>query len=368
MFPTILEFEMKLRSLLLSVAVVAGAAAIFIGLGGGSAPVRGVAAEAGSSANAQSARLITLLPESDGIMTVDVKRFFGSVPQVLGSNQTMLGKVMGKADEFKQKTGIDIRDLDSVAVGVTVKQEGIKKYDVSPVILARGKVSAAALIGAAKVAAKGDYREEKLGNSTLYIFSVRELAQKAQKKAPAQSATGVVASVAARVPVEMAVTALDNNTIAFGDVDRVRATVASSRRPVASELLTLLTGTRETAIVRFVGQVPAGLKEYLPLENDELGRNIEAVRIVYGFFDVAPDSAILNATMRTDTAGKATALYETLEGLRMAGSGILGGVSGERAVYGRMIDNLKVAKSNNNVNIDLTVPQSDIDLLVAKFR
>ena len=91
--------------------------------------------------------LVTLLPASDGVVTLDVKRFFGdALPKLLSNNQPMLAKVTGEIDKFQAKSGIDIRQFDSIAAGVTARNISEKKYDIDPVVIARGQMSSASLI------------------------------------------------------------------------------------------------------------------------------------------------------------------------------------------------------------------------------
>jgi hypothetical protein len=84
---------------------------------------------------------------------------------------------------------------------------------------------------------------------------------------------------------------------------------------------------------------------------------------------VAGDAMAVNLTARTLQAEQATALQETLEGLRLLGKAFLGNTSSaDKQVYARMIANTKFSSRGNEVTIDLQVPQSDIDILVGKLK
>ena len=157
-------------------------------------------------------------------------------------------------------------------------------------------------------------------------------------------------------------------TIASRSATTPIATVSSQKTSVSPELASLLS-KNETAVVNFAGRMPGGMGALLPLENDELGKNIDSIRLVYGGMDVAGDAATLNLTARTLQASQATALVETLEGLQMLGKAFLGGSKGaDKQVYMRLIESAKFSTSGNEVMLNLQVPQSDIDFLVSGLK
>ena len=304
------------------------------------------------STKAGAIDLVGLLPASDAVVLMDSKRFFGeALPRLLSSNQALLTKANAKVDDLKARIGIDVRDFDSIAAGVTVRQIGEKKYDGDAVIIGRGQMTSASLVGAAKLASNGKYREERIGERVMYIFDL-------QKAAAPKADGGFFDNV-----TEIAVAALDGKTTALGQVARVRQTLEAKTR-VSVELVTMLE-TSMNAVGAFAVKPPAGLKSFLPLENDELGKNIDSIQYVYGNATVAADNATLHVTARTFQNAQAKSLYDTLEGLRIFGRALLGATKGaDKQVYARMVENAKFSMKGNEVVLDLTVPQSDIDILI----
>ncbi len=300
-----------------------------------------------------AAELVSMLPASEGVMTLDVKRSFNeALPKLLSSNQSMLEKITGEIDKFQSRSGIDIRQFDSIAAGVTSKKTGVKQYDLQPVVIARGQASSASLIAGAKVAADGKFTEERVGDRTIYVFSGAKLAGNSEVN---------------KFQDTIAVTAIDSTTIAFGTLARVRQTIEAKTK-VGADLTTLLE-QNPVAITAFAAKLPAGMKAFLPLENDDLGKNIDSIQYVYGNADVANDIASVHVTARTLQNAQAKSLHETLGGLQMLGKAFLGGAKGaDKQVFARMIENVKFSVKANEVVMDLQVPQSDIDILVGKLK
>jgi hypothetical protein len=305
---------------------------------------------------ASFSQLVSLLPASDGIMTFDARRFFGeALPQVLAGNQPMLGKMTAKIEEFRTKYGIDIRQFDEVAVGVTSRQIAAKQYDVDPVVVARGQMTSASLIGAAKTAADNKYREERIGDRVLYILD----AKKGAAHVPAAKAVGDLG--------EVGVASIDERTIVFGEVGRVRAALEGKTR-VGSDLTGMLE-RNPVSIAAFAIKPPAGLKAFVPLDNDELGKNIDSIQYLYGNANILGDRASVRMTARTLQNAQATSLFETLGGLQIIGKAFLGGSkSADKQVYARLIDSARFSVKANEVLFELSVPQSDIDVLVGLLK
>ncbi len=314
--------------------------------------------------------IVQLLPAVDGVALIDAKRFVASaLPKLLSANPALLGKINDGIDEMKANSGVDIRRFEQIAVGFTAKSKAPKDYDLDAIVIGRGPINATAIIGAAKLAANGRYREEKAGDRTIYLFSPKAVVGQATKHASSGTSGSTVAKkVAAKVPKDIAVTVLDDNTIAFGDLGLVRLAIAPQKTGVSADLTGLLV-KNELAVFNFAGRMPGGLGALLPLDNDELGKSIESIRFLYGGVDLVGDSATLNVTARTLQGQHARSLLETLEGLQMIGKAFLGNAKGDdKQVFARMIENAKFTSNENEVTLNLQVPQSDIDILVAGIK
>ncbi len=314
----------------------------------------------------QTSQLVALLPASDGVMTLDVQRLFNdALPQILSGNQSMLTDIVGKIDEIKTKTGIDLRQFQQVAVGVAAKQISAKEIDFEPVVLARGTFNAGALLAVAKLASKGKYREEKIGDKTVCVFTMKEVAE--ENKPPTKNSwfDKAIDRMFAGLSREFAITSYDNNTLAIGSLARVRETLQVKTR-ISNEFLDLVF-RKQNVVMSFGANLPDGLSKFVNLDNDEFGKNLDAIRQIYGTLDIVGTDTVLAVTAKTLKPEQAQSLQETLEGLQMVGKAIIGGAKGaDKQVFGRMIDSAKISQNGNEVTLDLQVAQGDIDILVGR--
>ncbi len=320
----------------------------------------------------QTGTLAALLPASDGILTIDMQKVLGAaVPQILSGKPQTLTAVNAKIDEIREKTGLDLKQFEQVAVGVSMKQISDKEVDLEPLLLARGKYNAGALIAIAKLASKGKYREEKLGARTVYIFSGKEIIAQnkpATKNAPANSSNDswlekAIDRMFAGLTKEIAVTSYDTNTLAFGPIARVRETL-NAKPGINANLLNSL-NRNPNAVAAFSANLPSGISKSISLDNDEFTATLDSIRQVSGSMELINGSTAISMTAKTLQVEQAQNLTDTLQGLQMIGKTLLGGSkSADKQVYVRMIDGAKITRSESEVLFDLQVPQADINILL----
>lgn len=309
--------------------------------------------------------LVAMLPASDAIVTVNTRRFFNdALPKVLSGNQKLLGEILARLDAFQAKTGINARRSENIAIGANILRKESTKFDVDAVVIARGSTPTSALMDAARAAANGKFREETIAGKTMIVISTEDLAEHLKSKA---SDPGEPSKLASKQPVDIGLAAIDTNTIVFGHVSRVRETLG--KRSVVSSELTSLLGKKPSGVMNFAARVPGGMSTLLPLDNDTLGSNIDSISHMYGAVDMLAGQATLSVTGQTHTAQQAAELKGTLDGLKDIGTAVLSGSkAADKQLYARLLANIKVSQAGNEINLDLVIPQTDLDALVAIFR
>ncbi len=163
---------------------------------------------------------------------------------------------------------------------------------------------------------------------------------------------------------EVAVTAYDDNTLALGSLSRVRETL-ESKSHINQNILDL-TNKNPNAMLSFGANMPNGASQFLPIDNDELGKNIESIKQMFGALDFNDGKATLSATAKTLKADDAQSLEETLLGLQMVGKALLGGSKKpDQQLYSRLLDNAVISRKTTEVSLNLAIPKNDVDALMA---
>lgn len=320
-------------------------------------------------ASPESIKLAKMLPESDAVVTVDVKRLFAeALPQILLGNQSMLTEINGHADEIKARTGIDLRQFDRVAIGAAIKKISEKEVDLVPVVLAQGKYTPASLLSAVKLASNNEYREEKLGGKTIYIFTPKVAAEKTVPVTGNSMIGGMIGRVTKGIfSHEVAIGPFAADTIVLGPLERVRQAIDGKAR-VGSTVLAL-PGLQHGGVASFGVKLPSGLSKLLGYDNDEIGKNIDSIRYLSGWMDIGDGTTVLRVTGKTAQAAEAADFFATLQDLQDLGKALLGGSKGaDKQVYARMIENARFSRVANEITLDLQVAQSDINILIGEKK
>jgi hypothetical protein len=325
----------------------------------------GFAAADTRSGKKQVNPLLALLPASDIVVSMDAKRFYNSaLPQILSGNKSLLDGINAQMDEFKTATGIDPRQFEQVAVGATVKPGSAEDMDLEPVSLARGNFNANSLAALAKYASNNNYREEKIGIRTIYIFSPKALIEKHKAIIKDPSILKVFDDLLPRYSDEIAVTAYDANTLAFGTFERLKLLLNDSAPRVDAALL-LAVNRNPNAVMSFAAKFPNGISDFIKLGDDELGRNLNSIRQIAGTIDFTGENILISAAAKTTDAARAEALHQNFSDLLAAGKYFLSGSKNPKnKTYVRMLEGAKVTRSGNEVLLNLLIAQSDVNLLI----
>jgi hypothetical protein len=293
--------------------------------------------------------LMTSLPESDAVAQVKVRRLLNEVlPQLLASNPSKLSEVNADIERFKNRTGLDPRTFDDLALGVryTHPSPGITKLHT--VALANGSFSSGAMVAAGRIAANGKYREEKYQGKTIYIFTIEETIR----------LFGVF-DFAIR---EIAASPLDSNTLALGDATSIRTVIDVNRgRKRGNAELIALASRDPNAIIGFGSNLSPTLLNNLDVGNASIMADLSTLRQVYGSVGTTATDVDLFLAARTVNAEAARNLGDTLEGFKQFGAMFVNRLSGARGVLAKSaLTNLKISTQANELQLRTAVAQSDI--------
>jgi hypothetical protein len=298
---------------------------------------------------APAASLMATLPESDAVAQVKVKQLLNeAMPRILANNPAKLAEVNANIDRFKDRTGLDPRMFQQVALGIryTYPSEGVTKLET--VALANGSFSAAAMVAAGRIATNGKYREEKYHDKTVYIFTLEENIK-------------LLGVFDFRIG-ELAAAPLDNNILALGDPVAVRGAIDANRaRKQANAELIALASRDPNAIIGFGSNMTEQLVENLDIGNAPIAADLKTLRQVYGSAGTTASDLQLFLGARAVNAEAARSLSDTLDGLKQLGAFFVGRLSGAKGVLAKSaLSNLTIVANANELQLRTSVAQAEI--------
>ena len=304
-----------------------------------------------ATANAQTATAAASLPlpASDAVLTLDVRALFTEViPRSLASDRARLAQVTADVEEFKARTGIDARDFDTLAVGsrIVPLPSGATKFDHTTAV-ARGRFRPDALVAAARAAAKGGLTEQTYGGKTIYVAAVNDRLK--------------LFGLARMSVRDLAFAVLDQNTLALGEPEDVRAAIDAQAGKGRADMSLLNFPRGAGDFLAYAGNVPAGA--FAGVEtglSPDVDRAIASVRGFYGTFGSTAAGLQTMTALRAGTAADAKQLFDVVGALRQIAPGFLS-IAGPKWAFARgLVDGMKVTTKGNEVQLRLDVPQADI--------
>lgn len=332
-------------------------------LTGGQAAVR-----TATAAPAATNDLLGMLPPSDIIAYVDTQRVLTDfIPTIFAGQPEVRAELESNLDRFKKDVGFDPRTLDAVAVGLNLDASRRERgFDFA--CIARGRFDANAAIEAGFASAmresKGELekRTQQYEGRTIYVLAPVSR----QSKEVGDSLPEV------REPSgnTMVFVPLDSNTVAFGNLKSVQATIDAGmgRERVNDELVQLATRT-PNAIVSFSGNItPEFADHFFHVSNKKADESIASIRQIYGSFNLSGNDAEALVNVRTETAEQSRQLSSTLNGLKLMAR-LAGGRenAGEKKSLEVLINSLNIYAVGNEVQLTLKVAAKDLTPFMRNF-
>jgi hypothetical protein len=297
--------------------------------------------------------LLALLPESDAVAQIKVKQLLNeAMPRILAGSPARLNEANAGLDRFKERTGLDPRMFQQIALGVSFTYPSPGVTRAQTVALAEGSFSAAAMMAAGRVASNGKYREEKYRDKTIYVFTLDESIK-------------LLGLFDFRIS-ELAAAPLSTNTLALGDPAGVRAAIDASRlRKLANAELIALATRDPNAIIGFGANMSEQLVGNLDIGNAPIAADLKTLRQVYGAVGTTEMDLQLFIAARAVNADAAKNLSDTLEGLKQFGALLVGRLSGARGVLAKSaLSNMSIATNANELQIRTSVAQAEVGPLL----
>lgn len=306
-------------------------------------------ANAQPASRAKTSDIFSFVPASDGVVVVDANRLLNeTLPRVFAGDAAKLAHINSELDKFKTDTGIDPRSFERVVISARYTHPSPAVTKLEPVAIAQGKFDARAVTLAARLSGKGKVREEKYRAATITVLTINNNMK-------------LFGLWDMRVS-DLAITALNANTVAIGTPATVRAVIDAGRTPRRDsvELVTMATRDRQ-AVIGFGANVPKTLWSSLNLGTDAIAKDVSSIRQAYGSVGTTATDIALTIVARTDTPASAKNLGDTLTGLKqLAGMLVLSMNADRRAVAQSAVANLTINARTNEVEIRTQVAAANL--------
>lgn len=305
------------------------------------------------ASGAKLAEIFSFVPASDGVLVIDTNRLLNeTLPRVFAGDAAKLAQINAELDKFKTQTGIDARSFDRVVVSARYAHPSPTVTKLEPVAIAQGKFDARALTLAARLAGKGQVREEKHRGATIIVLTVND-----------QMKLFGLWNMRVR---DLAITALNANTVAVGTPATVRAAIDAGKTPRRASVDLVSLATRDpNAVIGFGANVPKAIWSGLNLGTDAIAQDASSIRQAYGSVGTTETDVALTIVARTETPAAAKNLGDTLSGLKqLAAFAVMSMKADNRALAQSAIANLTINSRANEVELRTQVTAATLASLI----
>jgi hypothetical protein len=313
-----------------------------------------------TDAHAAAVDPLAMLPASDVVLVIDHGRIWNeALPRFFSGDMSPLSKIMAEVEQFKLKTGVDVRSISRIAIGARfINPEAISKNlnkkDVAVVVIAQGDFNPGVLIAAMRRDMKERVHEQKHGGLTIYTIDE-----------PGRSN-------ASEPDIEkIAVAVLDANTVAAGDLVNVRATIdAKGGSGRLSPELASLAARNSNALISLAGNVPASLTASLAPKGSSGNAELDATfnkffdavaSIKQMYFSTGMTATGIEAQLgaRFGSADKAQSLGDMLLGARQQYSVFI-----EDKMIRDLVNSMQITAQGDEVQLRGELPQTVITMML----
>ena len=286
--------------------------------------------------------LITNLPESDAVVTVNPRRIVNeALPRLLTAEQ--MTRVQAALAKAKQIAGFDVSNIEAAVVGLRLNRSAPLSMPGMMFVM-RGSFNADALVSLLKIGFAGKYQDEKYGAKTLTLMKLSDLMQN---------------SSATPQATQVAIVALDGGTIAIGIPAYVKAALdADTGKNRIKPELVRLAGREPNALIALAGLVPQGFfTGILPKEtqgNEEIARLAASIEQIYLGLNMDAQAFPLSLVLKTSTAQNAHAVAGFLQMIAQFGTGVTD------KNFKAVVEALKITSQDTEVQVRTVLPQEVI--------
>jgi tetratricopeptide (TPR) repeat protein len=316
--------------------------------------------ESNSALAQTSIEPFAILPASDALVVLDLKRFKSDfVPRLLVDEPKARALVIGTADP-KMIQLLDPQAIQRLVVGVrySIPPNEKSPTDFEVVTIAQSS-EAGQLPALIRSRGAGRYREQQYAGKLLYITSEEQTEQ-----------IPVVGTVSNSDETEWAITALDANTLVFGSPSSVRASIdvnSGTGKPVSAELVEAVKRNSK-ALVSAAGQLPpSSMFAGQPWANSDLGQMLSSVKRFSASVELMPAGLVVVLTLNTTSNEQTKSLGDFLGAFKTLASSVVPGKTSQEKAARDLIKGLAISAAGTEVQIRDEITQASANELAKQY-
>jgi hypothetical protein len=296
--------------------------------------------------------ITSYLPPSDAVAIVDLKRMLSeTMPRILGGDAAKLAQANADVDKFKTTTGVDLRSLDSLTIGVHYTYPGPKSTKLDVVAIGHGTFNPTTVAASVHAAANGKSREDRYQGHRITIIDVNDDVK-------------LLGLWTTRIN-DLAICVLDQNSLALGTLANVRAAIDAGRVGRAPGDLIRLATRAQDAVMGFAANITPELLAKLDVGNDTIAKDVSAIKQAYGSVGTTQTDVTMTLVARTTSTEAAKNLGDTVEGLRQLGGIFITRMTEPRkSLAESALNNLKITAHGTELEITTQVTAASLAALV----
>ncbi len=306
-------------------------------------------------ANQNTISALANLPDVDTIIYINPQRILNEVlPKVLPAKDV---EQMRKGfEEAKKEMGLDPKQVEYIVVAVRFRKPTaeLKFQPPEALIVAGGDFNAEALLGLARMISGGQLRDETYGAKTLGLMTIDPIAKEAEKNPLLRSFS------------EVAIVALNGNTLAAGTPGYVRAAIdaGDGKGRISAETLNSLVRD-SSALISVAGRPWNSFAKSFGMMGTETAERAARCDMKLGDFYAAvtmdATNFILRGAMNEDNPDTAKIVSNLLTGLL----GYAGSAIPDPAAQS-MLKTIAIAPEGDDVTLRADFPQQMVVEMIKK--
>jgi tetratricopeptide (TPR) repeat protein len=297
-----------------------------------------------------------VLPSSDALIVVDLKRFSSDlVPQLLTNDPDARALVIVSPDP-KTIELLDPRAVQRVITGFRYNEKSPSDFDV--VTVAQSS-DAGQLQNLIRSRGSGKYREQQYGGKLLYITQVEEIDAKEK-----------VTTVTNSEQTEWAIAALDANTLVFGSPAYVRASIdlSTGKGPAVSAELVTAVKRNSKALLSAAGLFPPALiSAGQQLGNSDLNNMLSSLKRFNASVELIPAGLQFAVALNTATSEQTKSLVNVIGAFKTLLTNVAPGRTRQEKIARDLIKGVAISAEGTEVQIKGEITQASINELAKQY-